>query len=533
MSITNWFARPRLLWLLLVAGLSLGACGDDAAPADSGAEDGSEPVDTGGQDGESTDAVLTDGETSDGGATDGAVIDAAAGDAGPECTAAADCGADTECRTFACTDSACVTTDAPAMTACTEGGEFCDGMGACLAGSCMDSVQGGDETDVDCGGSCAPCANDAACDGDADCESALCVDGTCTACATSDDCGADRYCDEAMVCQGTLANGAACASDMQCGSGVCADGVCCDGACDGDCVACNLAGTEGVCTPLPNDTACTDDGAFCNGTESCQAGVCASAGDPCGGADGDADCRESCDEGADACTAPDPAGSACDDGLFCTGADTCDAAGACVSAGNPCPGTDGDGDCSESCNEASDACDAPDEAGTACNDGLFCTASDVCNAGGFCVGTGDPCPGPNGDGDCSETCNEASDACDGNDPAGSACNDSLFCTVTDRCNAAGACVGTGDPCVGSDGDRDCSESCSEADRACTGNDPEGSFCDDGRFCTGTDSCRSGVCVSAGNPCPGADGDSDCSEMCNESSDRCNGNDPDGSSCGAT
>ncbi|MDI7269334.1 MAG: DUF1566 domain-containing protein, partial [Myxococcota bacterium] len=44
-------------------------------------------------------------------------------------------------------------------------------------------------------------------------------------------------------------------------------------------------------------------------------------------------------------------GAACDDGLFCTGTDACNASGTCVSAGNPCtPGT-------EICNESADRCD--------------------------------------------------------------------------------------------------------------------------------------------------------------------------------
>jgi hypothetical protein len=35
--------------------------------------------------------------------------------------------------------------------------------------------------------------------------------------------------------------------------------------------------------------------------------------------------------------------------------------------------------------------------------------------------TGDPCAGPDGDEDCAESCNEASQSCDADDPDGSAC----------------------------------------------------------------------------------------------------------------
>jgi hypothetical protein len=82
----------------------------------------------------------------------------------------------------ACTDDACtagVPSNPPsaAETICAQnGGKYCDGKGACvecasnadcasnvctknncIAASCKDGVQNGDETGVDCGGSCAPC----------------------------------------------------------------------------------------------------------------------------------------------------------------------------------------------------------------------------------------------------------------------------------------------------------------------------------------------------------------------------------------
>src|SRR4029079_15883364 len=57
-----------------------------------------------------------------------------------------------------------------------------------------------------------------------------------------------------------------------------------------------------------------------------------------------------------------------------------------------------------------------------CNDGAFCTAVDRCTAQASCVG-GDstPCPGPDGDGDCSETCNEPAGDCSTSDPANTPC----------------------------------------------------------------------------------------------------------------
>jgi hypothetical protein len=139
------------------------------------------------------------------------------------------------------------------------------------------------------------------------------------------------------------------------------------------------------------------------------------------------------------CT-PKSAGSACNDGLFCNGADTCNMSGACSGhAGDPCPGPDGDNDCKESCNEGTDSCTANDPNGSACTDGMFCTGTDTCMAGTCSVHTGDPCPGPDGDANCAESCNEADDDCTANDPEGSSCaDDANLCTV-DQCDGQGTC----------------------------------------------------------------------------------------------
>lgn len=44
---------------------------------------------------------------------------------------------------------------------------------------CDDGLRNGDETDLDCGGSCAPCATDRACLAPADCEDGICAAGSC------------------------------------------------------------------------------------------------------------------------------------------------------------------------------------------------------------------------------------------------------------------------------------------------------------------------------------------------------------------
>jgi hypothetical protein len=71
-----------------------------------------------------------------------------------------------------------------------DGNMNCGGTGAIGAGSwfiwvregslaCADGVRSDSETDVDCGGECRPCANDAACVTSAECQSSWCDAGTC------------------------------------------------------------------------------------------------------------------------------------------------------------------------------------------------------------------------------------------------------------------------------------------------------------------------------------------------------------------
>jgi hypothetical protein len=371
-------------------------------------------------------------------------------------------------------------------------------------------------------------------------------------------------------------------------------GICFNGVCQGS-------------SPLPAGSSCSD-GIFCNGAEVCSGtgAICASPGDPCAGPDGDFNCRETCNEATDSCTTPDPDGSVChdgsectnagqcfagqclqtdknsgtactSDGAFCTGAEVCDGAGSCVSAGDPCAGPDGDFNCRETCNEATDSCTTPDPDGSACHDGnectntgecfdgsclqlnrssgtactsdgAFCTGAEVCDGLGTCVSPGDPCTGPDGDGDCRESCNETTDSCTANDPNASLCDDGDPCTGSDSCQAGscagsdrpegagcsdglfcnggevcvfGTCTSLGDPCAGPDGDDNCSESCDEATDSCSANDPDGSACaQDGLFCTGVEECVAGTCSAPSLPCAGPDGDANCNESCDELTQTC-------------
>jgi cysteine-rich repeat protein len=113
--------------------------------------------------------------------------------------------------------------------------------------------------------------------------------------------------------------------------------------------------------------------------------------------------------------------------------------------------------------------------------------------------------GGNDDGDC------CSALCLAREP-GQRCNDGLFCTTDDYCSADGVCEGSGDPCIGADGDDDCRESCDEAADTCRGADPDGSFCDDEDACVLPGQCQAGVCVGM-EPVVCDDGDLCTADLC--------------------
>ena len=96
----------------------------------------------------------------------------------------------------------------------------------------------------------------------------------------------------------------------------------------------------------------------------------------------------------------------CDDGAYCTGTETCDAYGHCQ------PGTavdcnDGVGCTDDSCNEGTDSCDnVPNDAN--CDNGLYCDGAEWCDAVSDCQAGSDPCPGQS----CDEDGDQCLDLCD-------------------------------------------------------------------------------------------------------------------------
>ena len=192
-----------------------------------------------------------------------------------------------------------------------------------------------------------------------------------------------------------------------------------------------------------------------------------------------------------------PSSGPCDDGLFCTGTDSC-ALGICGQhGGNPCTASQ------NCCDEASDSCPAScpgspcegKQAGVACDDGTACTTGDVCvatAAGLLCRGTAAlSCPaGPCVAGVCEDVQGLAQ------------------CAEV----PSGAC-----PAECGDGQLDPGEDCDGAvDGACPGQCGSDCYCppperDTGDPCTSPPQCASGFCVDGvccGSAC---DGDA---EQCN-------------------
>lgn len=97
---------------------------------------------------------------------------------------------------------------------------------------CRDRVQDGDETDVDCGGSCQACAAATSCSVPADCQSGACTDGTCGAasCTNGRRDGYESDVDCGGVCP-VCVTGAVCAADRDCASSACDNGVSSVGTC--------------------------------------------------------------------------------------------------------------------------------------------------------------------------------------------------------------------------------------------------------------------------------------------------------------
>ena len=219
----------------------------------------------------------------------------------------------------------------------------CDRDGKCV--SCQNSARDGDETDVDCGGSCNACADSSMCQADTDCNSNNCFQQTCSSCMNTITDGDETDVDCGGSCPRQCGVGLQCVADDDCaGSTVCTDFLCTRT----DAAAC----TDGVQAPTPpppggwteSDIDCGGDcsaagylcaaGSSCTADLDCDARICDSTSNTCvtcqdtirNGNESDVDC------GGTNCGLC-PAGSQCGSGADCaTG--QCSSSGICSSCTN-------------------------------------------------------------------------------------------------------------------------------------------------------------------------------------------------------
>ncbi|MEI9938803.1 MAG: hypothetical protein WDO69_16410 [Pseudomonadota bacterium] len=407
---------------------------------------------------------------------------------------------------------------------------------------CQNLQQDEGESDIDCGGACAPCALTQGCNSAADCRDGECTDGTCQAAGCSD--GTQTGSETDVDCGGGACKACAvdggCAVGSDCQTGVCGEHGCAAATC-GDRVAngnesdidcggpdCSKCVTNQICL-TPSDCV----GNECNTgicTLSCAAGSGNCDGNPSNGCE--ANLRtdtDHCGDCATGCSLPNAtascAGGACrvescvapfDD---CNGnpMDGCetntktdvDNCGACAAA--PCPTLNGTAYCADSkcgitCAENFADCDG--QAGNGCEKDV---SRDINN----CGACGTVCTASAGKtawcrkGQCGETtCAAGRGDCNG-DPDDDAANGGCETDLKTDVDSCGAC---GTTCGVSGGEAQCSagvcsvKSCMPGLADCTGGYADGCETNTntaitncgacGKSCTtanGTPACVSGAC----------------------------------------
>ena len=384
------------------------------------------------------------------------------------------------------------------------------------APSCVDKQTNGDETDVDCGGSCPDaCADTKGCKVDGDCKSGLC--------------GSDSTCTPKATCSDGSKNGDE--TDVDCGGSCpddCATGKGCKG--DGDCVskACDTSVTLPICV-TPETESCTDGkqngdetDVDCGGScpdackttkgckvgEDCESGQCDTAASTpvcvpapsCtdgskNGDETDVDCGGSC---PDACKVGKGCGDAadCEPNVLCegTGAKVCTTPPSCTDGSKN--GDETDVDCGGSCPNA-------------CIDGKGCKAGADCKSG-LCddAATTPVCKAAPTCSDGAKNGDETDVDCGGSCPAD--CKDSKGCQLDADCESGLCDAGTCKPKAPGPSCTDGSKNGDETDVDCGGSCPNA--CAVAKGCTVDADCQSAWCGAAGvclDGCPDAPDPSDC------------------------
>lgn len=304
-----------------------------------------------------------------------------------------------------------------------------------------------------------------------------------------------------------------------------------------------------------------DDGLFCNGVELCEAGRCV-GGRPLDVDDGIACTDDRCDE-ASRRVVHTPVAARCDDGLFCNGTETCDAASGCragppvaVDDADPCtvdlcdesgrrplhlfdPRECPDGPATDPLARAADAAQIIDaatpqptvvivqlqtgevaaaEPAEAAPAPVTDTGTEVTVAPTVAVAPAPPTtsrtrPAPSAARPSAEwTELPGPPQC----TADSECDDGLFCNGPERCNA-GTCS-PGRPPRDDDGISCTVDRCDETDDVIR-HVPRHALCGNGLFCDGIERCDASIGCVAGEAPWVSDGDPCTADRCDEASDR--------------
>lgn len=169
--------------VILVGGVGLAMAGGSAC---SSGDPFSAAAGDGGQGG-SSDSTASAGSNDAGTATHaGGAPEGHAGEpSGARCTTDEECGVDeSACVHHACMDAVCTEQALPEGAPCDDG--TCNAAHECAGSTCASGEKDGDETGVDCGGSCELCPDGEGCDDETDCLSGVCDGSTCQASTCSD-----------------------------------------------------------------------------------------------------------------------------------------------------------------------------------------------------------------------------------------------------------------------------------------------------------------------------------------------------------
>ncbi len=382
------------------------------------------------------------------------------------------------------------------------------------------------------------------------CQEALCNEaGTCVAEAKKQGTVCDPgtplgNCEQAACDTGATCKVGPKADGSHCGLGICGT-KCVEGACvaatdadydDGNPCTKDYCdqGAKVMHDPITDLTLACDDGDACTKSDFCLEGACSGKLD------------------------------SCNDGLPCT-VDTCDKTKGCQHLGDDKACASDDACVILACQLAVGCTATGVNEGATCDDGDVCTKVDACDKTGTCVGSDNECSCEK-DGDCDQTnlclprlcdastskcvidaakaivCDTSSDGfcakttCDAKTgkcataalQEGKPCDDNDVCTGTSTCKA-GLCTGSADKAC--DDKNPCTLDSCDPVAGCVSS-PGGDACNDDNPCTEGDSCSNGACTGTakacddGVPCTFDGCDSKTGSCTNKATDaNCNDNNP--------